>query len=403
MPTARLPPQPWMSAPETHAVLAALTDGGTPVRFVGGCVRDALAGRAVADVDLATPDAPDRVLDKLARAGIRAVPTGIAHGTVTALVGGRPFEITTLRRDVATDGRRATVAFTDDWTADAARRDFTINAISADPDGTLHDPFGGTADLAAGRVRFVGEPDRRLEEDHLRLLRFFRFHARYGRGPAEAAALDACARWAPKLAALSAERIRAELLKLLGAPNPAPTVATMLERRILAGVLPEIGSAATLAALVALERPRGLADPLRRLAALLPREPATLDAVATRLRLSNAERTRLIASAAPAPPPAGLRAALYRDGVEAVRDRLLLDAAEAPPPAAALDAALAVVVRWQRPGFPLRGEDVTALAVPAGPRVGALLAAVEAWWIEGGFRADRDACLAELRGRAASS
>src|SRR5262245_23486571 len=395
----RLPPQPWLTAPETRAVVAALTADGGRARFVGGCVRDALAGRAVGDVDFATPDPPERVLARLAAARIKAVPTGIAHGTVTAVVGGRPFEITTLRRDVATDGRRATVAFTDDWEADAARRDFTINAMSADPDGTLHDRFGGAADLAAGRVRFVGDPDTRLEEDHLRLLRFFRFHARFGRGAPDEAALAACRRWAPKLARLSAERVRAELLKLLGAPDPAPTVATMLEGAILAAVLREIGAAAALARLVALERPRGLADPLRRLAALLPRDARIVDAVGERLRMSNAERARLAAVSAPGPDPAdaaALAAALYRDGVEAVRDRLLLDAAAAPAPPAAIDAALTTVERWNRPSFPLRGEDVMALGV-AGPRVGQLLAAVESWWMAGGFRADRAACLAELR------
>jgi len=203
-PTAdRLAPQPWMTAPETRAVVAALTADGTEVRFVGGCVRDALLGRPVKDVDIATPDRPQRVMELLARAGIRAIPTGIEHGTVTAVVGRTPFEITTLRRDVETYGRRAKVAFTDDWTADAARRDFTINALSCTPDGRLYDPFGGLADLRAGRVRFVGDPEARIREDVLRLLRFFRFYAHYGAAPPDPAALAACRALAPLLPGLA--------------------------------------------------------------------------------------------------------------------------------------------------------------------------------------------------------
>ncbi|MEE8534186.1 MAG: CCA tRNA nucleotidyltransferase, partial [Alphaproteobacteria bacterium] len=229
-----------MKAPATRAVVDALTADSAEVRFVGGCVRDAVAGRKVTDVDIATPDPPETVTRLLEAAGIRVVPTGIAHGTVTAVIRHRHFEITTLRRDVETYGRRAKVAFTDDWTADAARRDFTINALFCDPDGTLYDPFGGIDDLDAGRVRFVGDAVKRIKEDVLRLLRFFRFYAHYGRPPPDAEALAACRAMARALPGLSGERVSAELLRLLAAPDPAAVLALMIEAEVLAFVLPEV-------------------------------------------------------------------------------------------------------------------------------------------------------------------
>ena len=234
---------PWLPAADTRAVLEALMADGKPARLVGGCVRDALAGRPVTDVDIATPETPPRVIDLLRAAGLKAVPTGVEHGTVTAVVRGKPFEVTTLRRDVTTDGRHAVVAFTDDWTEDAARRDFTMNALSADPDGRVHDPFDGVADLAAGRVRFVGEARARIREDVLRILRFFRFHAHYGKGAPDADGLAACRELAPLLPRLSAERVATELLKLLKAPDAAATVRMMREAGILAPILAEIGRA----------------------------------------------------------------------------------------------------------------------------------------------------------------
>ena len=234
-------------APETQAVLAALGADGTELRFVGGCVRDAVAGRPVKDVDLATPDPPERVTALLERAGIKAVPTGLEHGTVTAVSGGRPFEVTTLRVDVETYGRRARVAYTDDWQADAARRDLTINALSCAPDGTLYDPFGGLGDLRGGRVRFIGDPRQRIREDYLRLLRFFRFHAHYGKGGPDPEGLAAATELAAEATDLSGERVRDELLKLLAADDPLPVLELMHAHGVLRSFLPETAGMAVLA------------------------------------------------------------------------------------------------------------------------------------------------------------
>jgi len=261
--------QAWMTATATRAVLAALTADGAVARFVGGCVRDAVLGRAVKDIDLATTDEPKTVIEKLERAGLKAVPTGIAHGTVTAVAEKQPFEITTLRRDVETDGRHATVAFTDDWIADAARRDFTFNAMFCDADGTLYDPFDGRVDLESGRVRFVGDAKKRIEEDVLRLLRFFRFTAWVGHPPHDVEAVAACREFAPKLVTLSGERVRNELLKLLAAPDPLPALALMDELDVTRHVIanPRDDRLRRLAAMIALEAETG--DPIPRLAAIV--------------------------------------------------------------------------------------------------------------------------------------
>jgi poly(A) polymerase len=391
---------PWLAAAETRAVVAALAAGGQPVRFVGGCVRDGVLGRRVVDIDLATPEAPKRVMALLQAAGLKAIPTGIEHGTVTAVADGRPFEITTLRRDVTTDGRRAVVAFTDDWQEDAARRDFTINALSADPDGTVHDPFGGIADLQAGRVRFVGDAATRIREDVLRILRFFRFQAHYGRGEPDAAGLAACREHAALLPGLSAERIAAELLKLLKAGDAAGTVALMREAGILAPILAELTDIERLQGLQSLAE--GAArDPVLRLAALLPDDPAVAGAVAERLRLSNADRVRLVTLAGPpedcwpAADERGLRRALRRLGKDIVRDLGLLAAARGDGVGGR--AALAAAASWVPVVLPVKGQDALDLGVPAGPRIGALIGALEAWWEEGDYRADRAACLDRLR------
>ncbi|MBL8698468.1 MAG: CCA tRNA nucleotidyltransferase, partial [Alphaproteobacteria bacterium] len=394
-----LAPQTWMTAAATRRLVAALGAGGTEIRFVGGCVRDALIGRASSDIDVATPDPPDVVTRKLRAAGLRAIPTGIEHGTVTALVDDRSYEITTLRRDVATDGRHAEVAFTDDWREDAARRDFTMNALSATPDGALHDYFGGLADLEAGRVVFVGEPARRIAEDYLRVLRFYRFHARYGRGAPDAPARAACRAAAASgaLARLSGERVRTELLKLLAAHDPVPATRAMVEDGVLAALLPMAGDEGVLAALVPLE-PAGAGEPLRRLASLLPAATSrtAIETAIERLRLSGRQGARLLLMAgAQALDRTSLRRALHADGAEAVRDRVLLAVARGAA-REALAPALAAVAEWTAPAFPLSGADVLALGVVPGPRVGALLETVEDWWIAQDFAPGRDACLREL-------
>jgi poly(A) polymerase len=397
-----LPPLEWLVAQDTRAVLDALTRDGGRARFVGGCVRDGLLGREVQDIDLATPDPPETVLQRLARAEIRAIPTGIAHGTVTAVVDGRHFEITTLRRDVETDGRHARVAFTDDWEEDAARRDFTINALSADPDGTLHDPFGGIDDLLAGRVRFVGEPETRIREDVLRLLRFFRFHARYGQGDPDAPSLEACARLAPLLPGLSGERVAAEISRLLLARDPATAVALMRDRSILQHILPELTEVERLRVLVLIEDDLGDRDAIRRMAALLPRAADQAAAVAARLKLSNADRDRLVALAAPplqiapAMDEPAMRRALHRIGAPLFRDLVLLYWADTAGDAARHRAMLAVAEGWTPFALPVKGQDLLDRGVPPGPEIGRLLAEIERWWEEGDFRASREECLARL-------
>jgi len=400
-------PQPWMQERPTRALLDALAKADIAARFVGGCVRDALLGLPIADIDLATPARPELVAAALAAAGIKTVPTGIAHGTLTAVVPPRHFEITTLRRDVETDGRHARVAFDADWAADAARRDFTINAIYLDRDGTVHDPVGGQADLKARHVRFVGEPATRIAEDVLRVLRYYRFAARFG-GIAgtqggDAAARAACRAAVPLLSQLSAERVAQELLRLLAAADPVPVLRMMAADGVLAAVLPEATRLDRLARLIGLEPPWTPApEPLRRLAALVALDRAAAIAMAERLRLAKKARDRL---AGMMPPwrldPAGdwraQRHALYRLGAERYRDLALLVAAEGAIDEARLGEWLALAAAWKPPRFPLAGHDVTALGIPPGPRVGRLLGAVRGWWEAGDFTADRAACLQRLR------
>ncbi len=373
------------------AALSAVLDALPEARLVGGAVRDLLLGRPVADIDLATPRPPDAVTAALEQAGIRAVPTGIAHGTVTALSGGCTFEVTTLRRDVHTDGRHAVVAYTRQWREDAARRDFTINALSMTRAGEVFDYFDGIVDLRAGRVRFVGEPAKRIAEDYLRILRFFRFFARYARTAPDADAAAAIRAGIPGLARLSAERVWSELKQILAAPDPRAAVAQMAALGVLAAVLPEGADPAKLARLVAADAPP---DKLLRLAALLTGDPVSL---ADRLKLAGAERERLVALVSgPMPRPEDNDAELRRLLADNDRD-LLIDrtwlAGDDAPGWAALRTRLA---RMPQPAFELAGRDVLALGVSPGPRVGRLLEAVRQWWLAGGCVADADACRARL-------
>lgn len=378
-----LPQVDWRHRAGLDQLVAALGDA----RFVGGSVRDTLLGLPVSDIDLATPLSPATVVTRLKAAQIRAVPTGIDHGTITAILESGPVEVTTLRRDVSTDGRRATVAFTDDWREDAARRDFTMNALYADPlTGEIFDYFEGFADLAARHVRFIGDPLLRIAEDHLRILRFFRFLARFG-DRADPAGLEACTVRAKDLMALSRERIRDELLKLLVAKDAVRVVRLMIERGIFAPVLPEIVSADLLAHTAAREAAAGIApDPIRRLAAVLPRDNATADQIGARLKLSNAERKRLVAAmgeAIEAPRPLA-----YRLGRDTALDQLLLSERDLGE--------IEQIRSWEAPRLPMTGGALVARGLAKGPDVARALRAIEDRWIAEGFPGEeRVAALAD--------
>ena len=382
----KLPAADWRGREGLVPLLDALGQQEGLTRFVGGAVRDTLLGLAVADIDCATVLTPEQARDRIVAAGFKAVPTGIAHGTVTAVIPSGPVEVTTLRRDVSTDGRRATVAFTDDWREDAARRDFTINALSADPaTGAVHDYFGGIADLEAGRVRFIGDAWQRIAEDHLRILRFFRFHARFGLGEPDREALAACTERANDLMALSRERIADELLKLLAVPDPGPTVALMLDHAIFRPVLPEFDARGLdrLVALVRREAAAGIAPvALRRLAALIGADTGLALSIAQRLKLSRAAKLRLekvarLLSGDEGPP----RAIAYRFGVDAATDALLIGPAED----AGAAASLAEISGWKVPRLPISGGALMACGLSSGPIVAATLQAVERRWIEEDF------------------
>ena len=410
-----LPPQPWMKAPDTRAVLDALSAQGAEVRFIGGCVRDALLKRPIRDIDIALAEPPEKVVELLRAAGIKTVPTGIDHGTITAVVGKKSFEITTLRVDVETDGRWAKVAYTDSWSLDAARRDFTINALSCTRDGSVYDYFNGLQDLSNGLIQFVGRARDRILEDKLRLLRFFRFYGYFGHPPPDPQALDACRELAPELRSLSGERVRVEMLRTLLAPDPAGVFLLMRSHGVLEHILPEAGDVSQLRTISWLEtraiRRETLApDPVRRLAALLETDISGAEAVAQRLKLSNAEKDRLIALVDPPYPvnpdedKHAIRKALHRLGPDRVRDFALLNWASELTVTARLPHEqtqawidlLDAADTWKPLAFPLRGRDVMDMGIAHGPRVGDLLDLVEAWWEEGDYRANREQCLERL-------
>ena len=369
----------WRSRRGMERLLDALAADDGETRYVGGAVRDDLLDLPVSDVDLATRFEPEEVIRRLEAARIKAVPTGIDHGTVTAVSDGHPYEVTTLRRDVETFGRHATVAFTTDWEDDAARRDFTINALSADPrTGEIFDYFGGLDDLLERHVRFIGDPLKRIAEDHLRILRYFRFHARFGAGEPDRAALEACTARANDLMALSRERIADELLKLLALPDPRATVAIMIDRNILKSVIPEV-SPAGLSALKSLIPTEATADTppdgLRRLAALLPRDAAVAQDVAARLKLSNKSRKRL-ACAAVVDTNLAPEALAYRLGNACAADRLLLagKASEASR-----------IAGWHLPRLPIGGGVLIERGLIEGPIVARTLRKIEDRWVAEGF------------------
>jgi poly(A) polymerase len=382
---------PWMTAPETRAVLAALDGQG---RFVGGAVRNALLGKPVSDIDIATPLLPEEVSSRLAKAGLGAVPTGIEHGTLTAIANGKPIEITTLRRDVSTDGRRATVAFTTDWALDAQRRDFTMNALYAAADGEVLDTVGGVDDLKAGRVRFVGDATTRIREDYLRILRLFRFHAWYGKGELDSAALHAAAAEKMGLAQLSGERVQKELLKLLEADHPTTVLRLMAASGILAELLPGALNMARLERLSQIDADAFFTpDPVLRLAALLPNNAIQVEALARKLRLSNAVAERLVDLAGAHEKVVSylsvkeMRKLTYRLGAPRFKDRVFLRWAEDPKESNAVQwrALIPMAESFPRPKFPLTGRDVMLAGVPEGPLVGQILKEVEDWWVDADF------------------
>ena len=407
LPLPSLAGAPWLARPSAVAVFHALSHAGWPARAVGGAVRNTLLGRPVADVDIATPASPHDVITACTADGLSCVATGIDHGTVTVLSGSDTYEVTTLRRDVSTDGRSATVAFTDDWMLDAQRRDFTMNALYCDEDGTLYDPLGGYPDLLARRIRFIGDADARIAEDYLRILRFFRFHAELGLGDADPAALVACSRGRDGLAHLSAERVRAEMMRLLVADRAVDAIGAMADCGLLPNVL---GTAPRLNLFAAIVRAEGNSgrppDPMLRLSALAIAVEEDAERIAHRWRLSRAERDALIvidarlAAAFNDLDPPSARRLLYRLGPARWRQSCLALSAMATTPAdrAAATSHLDLPTHWQVPTFPLRGADILAAGVSPGPRVGDLLTRVNDWWIETDFPAEPEvrAKLAEL-------
>ncbi len=407
--TESLPVQPWLNHPATAAVMDALeaVGGADCARFVGGCVRNAILGVPVRDIDIATTLTPPAVTEALKTAGLKAVPTGVEHGTVTAVAKGRTFEITTLRRDVETDGRRAVVAFTTDWSEDAARRDFRLNALYADRSGRIFDPTGhGLADARAGAIVFVGDAATRIAEDALRVARYFRFLAWYGRGEPDPAALAACREGRGLLAGLSAERIGHEVLTLLAADDPRPAMRLMAGAGVLALLIPAAKDLDRFEALVRIETEMLFTnDPLLRLAALLPGEPEAALSTAARLRLANAQRDRLIAALGVEPPlvswmsPRALRRVIYRLGPDTTCDRVMLAWAASPRPAATVQwrALLPMARGWTPPRLPLTGDEVLAAGVPPGAMVGAVLREVESWWIDNDFTDDKLSVVERLK------
>ena len=380
-----LPAAAWTQRRDIADMLSAIDPDGGHFRFVGGAVRDTLLGLPVKDIDMATTLLPERVIERLAAASIKAVPTGLAHGTVTAVLEDGPIEITTLRRDIDTDGRHAKVEFGTDWRDDAARRDFTINALYAEPATLeLFDPFDGLADLNAGHVRFIGNAETRIREDYLRILRFFRFHARFGKGPPNTEALDACAAGREGLKGLSRERIGAELNALLALNNPLPAAQAMADAGIWAQILPEVQAdgLARLARLLEREQEsKQTGQAIVRLAALLPRDRDAITRIAPRLRLS---KKRLIAlqelTGEPLADSRNIRSIAYRIGLDRAKHKALLDADEGD-----WHRALLMLDDWQVPRFPVQGRDLLEQGMKPGPAISHLLGTIEKRWIAEGF------------------
>ena len=397
----------WLNEAQLQRLLAALSQGGEAARVAGGAVRNTLLGQPVADIDIATTTLPEETVRRAEAAGFKTVPTGIEHGTITAIAGGKAYEVTTLRADIETDGRRAKVSFGRDWKLDAERRDFTINALYSEADGTVVDLVGGIADIEARRLRFIGDAEARIREDYLRILRFFRFFAWYGDGRPDAEGLKACARLKDGLGQLSAERIWSELKKLLSAPDPSRALLWMRQAGVLTGALPESEKWGidAIHGLARTEKDLGwTADPLLRLEAIVPPDAARMKTLAERLKFSAAEAERLrhwalTAAIEPKTTEGELAKKLYRGDRGGFVDRLRLSLASARARAvenndALIEAGgfsrlLAFALKWQKPTFPLKGADLTELGASPGPKLGAILKNLEKEWVESGFELDR--------------
>jgi tRNA nucleotidyltransferase/poly(A) polymerase len=407
--TQRLDDEAWLSDPLVRRALGLLNGDGEEARVVGGAARNALMGLPLSDIDIATTAVPDEVIRRAAAAGLKTVPTGIDHGTITLVIDGVPFEVTTLREDVETFGRKAIVAFGRDWRVDAERRDFTMNALSISPDGMVHDYVGGLDDLRDRRVRFIGDPARRIAEDYLRILRFFRFQASYAGGAPDAAGLHACIVARDRLRTLSRERVRGELVKLLVAPYAVPTLTVMAETGFVELLLGGVPQLASFAAMVEVEAAAALApDAGRRLGALGLFTVEDADRLRDRLRLFNAEHERLVSMVerwwrvSPAHGEAEARALLYRLGPVRFADRVLLAWSRSRAGAAdpSWQALATLSARWTPPRFPLRAADLMSRGLARGPALGAALRAAEEAWIAAGFPSDRET-LADIASRAA--
>lgn len=409
--TSIAPASPWLRERRLQDLLGLLSSDGEEARIAGGAVRNALLGEPVADVDIATTALPEEVVRRVEAAGLKAVPTGIEHGTVTVVTEGHGYEVTTLRADVETDGRWAKVVFGRDWKLDAQRRDFTINALYADADGSVVDHVGGLTDLETRSIRFIGKAEQRIQEDYLRILRFFRFFARYGAGRPDAAGLKACTRLKDGLERLSAERIWAELRKLLAAPDPSRALLWMRQTSVLTKVLPESEKWGidSVHGLIAAEHDLAwTADPMLRLVAIVPPDRARMEALAGRLRMSNSDASRLTDWAATAVPASDtndltFRKQLYRSNVPGLIDGLKLALAGARARARNDTPALVqaggyarllnLAAGWQKPVFPLKGADLLDLGMQEGPQLGSLLHQLETSWVDSGFALGRDALL----------
>lgn len=401
----------WLGEKHLQRLLAALKQGGEEARVAGGAVRNALLGQPVADIDIAATTLPEETIRRAEAAGFKTVPTGIEHGTITAIAGGKPYEITTLRADIETDGRRAKVTFGRDWKADAERRDFTINALYAEADGTIIDLVGGIADIEARRLRFIGDAEARIREDYLRILRFFRFFAWYGEGRPDADGLKACAKLKGGLSQLSAERIWSELKKLFSASDPSRALLWMRQAGVLSAALPESEKWGidAIHGLVRTEKDLNwAADPLLRLEAIVPPDAARMKMLAERLKFSTGEAERLRHWALTVPPDSrttetefskrlyfGDRAGFVdrlRLALAAARARAVEDN-QAMMEAGGFSRLLAFALKWEKPAFPIKGADLTELGASPGPKLGAILKNLEKEWVESAFALDRGALL----------